>query len=321
MVHIFSLHLAVRYSFWISQAKRYNPFNEAIVNAILIESRDTTEEYVIEDGASVIWPPPTSHAFCLKFFPILTSNIMWHLICWYPIDRSALVPLWTWKAGLTLPISWKIASHHLVFPFSLSSCNASFTDLGILTLYLCVFCQYLFAVFDTMWSLFFRTYLIHHSEAGCSYTLFFTAYSTRCTGYASFTSLNWFHMDLPSFHWIHTSQPLVVSRILLFPLEMWMNASYDLICDPSVRQSIISSKSKNLCPSWSTCANRLLAMALTDMATLWPSSYSTLYIQESSMGFLDAVPIGRPSFSFSRLAALANLGPSPCLSRSSSMFK
>ena len=54
MVHIFSLHLIVRYAFWISQAKRSNPFNAAIVNAILIESQDKTEEYVIEDGASVI---------------------------------------------------------------------------------------------------------------------------------------------------------------------------------------------------------------------------------------------------------------------------
>ena len=180
-----------------------------------------------------MWPPPTSLDFRLKVSPILTSNIMWHLICWYTIGGSALVPLWTWKAGLALPISWKITSHHLIPPFYLPICIAYFTDLGILTPYLCVFCQYLLAVFDTMRSLFFRTYLIHHAKAGCSDILFCTVYSVSCTGYASFMSLTWFHVELPYFHWIHTYQPLVVSRLLLFPLEMWMNASSDLICDLS----------------------------------------------------------------------------------------
>ena len=181
MVHIFYLHLSVRYELWMSKSKRSNQFNAAILNAILIESQDTAEEYVIEDGASVILPPPTSLAFRLKFSPILTSNIMWHLICWYPIGRSALVPSWTCKAVLTLTISWKISSQHLVSPFSLSICNASFTDLGILTPYLCVFCQYMLAVFDIMRSLFFRTYLIHHAKDGCSDILFCTEYSASCT--------------------------------------------------------------------------------------------------------------------------------------------
>ena len=54
MVHIFYLHLEFRYAFWISQANISNLFNADIVNAILIEYRDKTEEYVFEDGVSVI---------------------------------------------------------------------------------------------------------------------------------------------------------------------------------------------------------------------------------------------------------------------------
>ena len=54
IVNIFSLHSSVRYALWISNARMSRPFNAAIVSAILTESRDTTEEYVIEVGAVVM---------------------------------------------------------------------------------------------------------------------------------------------------------------------------------------------------------------------------------------------------------------------------
>ena len=50
-------------------------------NMILTESRDTTEEYVSAMGVSVVCPPATNLALHLKFSPIFTSNIIWHLIC------------------------------------------------------------------------------------------------------------------------------------------------------------------------------------------------------------------------------------------------
>ena len=79
-VHIFSLHFAVRYAFCISHARMSKLFKAAMVSAIQTESRNTTDEYVIEAGATVICPPPTSRAFLRKFSPSLISNIMWHSI-------------------------------------------------------------------------------------------------------------------------------------------------------------------------------------------------------------------------------------------------
>ena len=46
-----------------------------MVRAILTESLDTTNEYVIVAGASVMWPPATKRAFCLKFSPNFMSMI------------------------------------------------------------------------------------------------------------------------------------------------------------------------------------------------------------------------------------------------------
>ena len=45
-VQIFSLHSAVKYAFCISHAITLNSFSAAIVSAIRMESRETTDEYV-----------------------------------------------------------------------------------------------------------------------------------------------------------------------------------------------------------------------------------------------------------------------------------
>ena len=76
LVQIFSLHNAVRYAFWISHARMSRSFNAAIVRAIRTESLETTYEYVMEAGAVVVCPPPTSLALRLKFSPSLTSKII-----------------------------------------------------------------------------------------------------------------------------------------------------------------------------------------------------------------------------------------------------
>ena len=68
-VQIFSLQSAVKYALCISQYIISSSSNAAIVKAILTDSLDTTDENVIEEGAIVVCPPPTSRDFILKFSP------------------------------------------------------------------------------------------------------------------------------------------------------------------------------------------------------------------------------------------------------------
>ena len=141
-VQIFSLQSAVRYAFYISQASISILFNAATVKAILTEYLDTTDENVIEKGTIFVCPTPTSCVFLLKLPPSLISNIIWHLICWYPGGRSSLLPSYASNAGCIFFISCSKASHHNVSPFCLSISMASLTICGMRSPYLCVFCQY-----------------------------------------------------------------------------------------------------------------------------------------------------------------------------------
>ena len=63
---------------------------------------------MIKEGAVVVCPTPTSHAFLMKLLPSLISNIILHLICLYPGGRSYLLPLYASNAGRTFlfPIVW-----------------------------------------------------------------------------------------------------------------------------------------------------------------------------------------------------------------------
>ena len=138
-VQIFSLQSVVRYASCISQASISSSFNAATVKAILTESLDTNKENVIEEGAVVVCPPTTSCSFLLKFSPSLISNIIWNLICWYSGGRSSLLPLYASNAGRTFLISCSMASHHNVYPFSLSISMAYLNVCGMHSLYFCVF--------------------------------------------------------------------------------------------------------------------------------------------------------------------------------------
>ena len=84
---------------WMSHASISNSFNAAISSAILAESLDTTDDYVIKECVFVLCPLPTSLSFLRKFSPSLMSNIMQHLISWYPIGRSSLRFSQTSNAG------------------------------------------------------------------------------------------------------------------------------------------------------------------------------------------------------------------------------
>ena len=293
----------------------------AIVKAILTESLDTTEEYVIAAGVSVLWPSATKRAFLLKFSPILTSKIMWHVIFWYPTGNSEGSFSQTSKAGRTFFISLQIASHQRVSPFSSSSIFASSTLFGILTPNLWVRTQYFAFNFDIILFFFWRTCFVHHANAGSPAIRRCVAYSASCTGYEFLTSFMAIQLVLPSFHSIRISHPTVVSRLRLVPLRAVRKASCSFTSFPSVRWSIISWNKTCLLPSSSTWANILSAIALAARDALWPSLYSTSYILVSRIGFLCATPIGNPFPSLKRFVTRANSGPSLSLGTASSMLR
>ena len=139
--------------------------------------------------------------------------------------------------------------------------------------YLCVFCQYLLAVLDMILSLFLSTLFIHHANAGSSEIWLSTAYSASFTGKDSLTSLTWFQVELPSFQCMKTSQPLVVSFLLFFPLDTWIKDSTSLIYVPLVRESTMALNIEKRCLSWSTWENKLLAIVLAVITVFNPSSY------------------------------------------------
>ena len=167
-------------------------------------------------------PPPTSRAFLLKFSPILISNTIWYLICWYPGGRYSLLPSYDLNAGRTFFISYIMAFHHNVSPFYLSISMFSLTVCGMRSPYLCVFCQKFLSVLDMILSIFLITFFIHHANSGSFMIWLSTAYSTSCTRKDSLTSLTWFQVELPYFHCMQTYHHLVVSILLLFTLEIWI---------------------------------------------------------------------------------------------------
>ena len=129
------------------------------------------------------------------------------------------------------------------------------------------------AVLDMILSIFLSTFCIHHANAGSSVIWLSTVYSASCTGKDSLTSLTCFQVEPPSFHCMRTSHPLVVSLLLLLPLDIWIKESPSLICVPLVQKSIMTLNNKKLCPCWSTWENKLLDIALDDIAILYPPAY------------------------------------------------
>ena len=119
---------------------------------------------------SVVCPLATNLALCLKFSPILTSNIIWHLICRYPGGICSTSFSKTLKAGLPFLISLHIASHNKVSPFSWSRRLASSTDLGIQIPNLWVLSQYFHFTFDMIRFLFFNRILSKVQKSFCSCT-------------------------------------------------------------------------------------------------------------------------------------------------------
>ena len=192
----------------------------------------------MDAGAVVVCPLPTRLALRLKLSPSLISDIIWHLICWYPIVMSSLRLSNTSKAGRTFFIYFMIDSHHKVSPFSFSIRMSSLTVLGMRIPYLWVLSQYL-CVFDMMWSRFRNKILTHHVKDGSSGILFYTAYSVSWSAYESVISFSLFHVVFPSFHLRFTSQPFIVVTWRCVPLGVVTNASCCSTCVLSVLPSMI----------------------------------------------------------------------------------
>ena len=155
-----------------------------------------------------------------------------------------MLPSYDSNAGHTFFISCSMVSHSNVSLFSLSIAMASLTVCGMRSTYLCDFCQYLLAVLDTILSLLLSTFFIQHANAGSSAIWLSTAYSSGCTGKYYLTSLTWFQVEIPSFRCMETSHTLMVSLLLLFPLDTWITESPTLICVPSVRESMMALNNK-----------------------------------------------------------------------------
>ena len=149
---------------------------------------------MLDAGATVWCPTPTSQDFLRKFSTNLITNIIWQVICWNLICRYSLLPSNNLKAGRTFFISCKMASHHRVYPFSLSIWTAYFIVFRMRITHLCVFFQYLLSVLDIICSLFFYTFLVHQANAVSSEILLWTTYSASWIWYDSFMSLIWFYL-------------------------------------------------------------------------------------------------------------------------------
>ena len=67
----------------MSHANNSKSFKDASINAILTLSLETTLDYSIGYGGTVVWPSSTNIAFLAKFPSILMSNNMCTFTCSY----------------------------------------------------------------------------------------------------------------------------------------------------------------------------------------------------------------------------------------------
>ena len=126
----------------------------------------------------------------------------------------------TANTGLKFFISWRISSHQRVLPLFLSILTAYFILFGTLSPYLWVFTQYS-CVLESIWYILFSTFLVHHENAGSNKNLFWTAYSTICTGCKSLIYLLLFHVVPPSFHWMQIYNPLIIFFFVWYQYWLW----------------------------------------------------------------------------------------------------
>ena len=112
-----SLFGAVKNAFCTSAPRTSRSFKAATNNNIRTESLATTELYVADAGAPVLWPSAPYHALRRKFSPSLTSKTRCPVIWVYPTSELGS-PSKSSNATLTFFISNLMASIHKVLPAS-----------------------------------------------------------------------------------------------------------------------------------------------------------------------------------------------------------
>ena len=193
-------------------------FSAAKVRAILTDFLENTLSKVKLLGASTIWPPSTRYAF-LEKSSILIENTMWHLMYWGPIgslsSSSRIL-----NATFTALVSFCIAFHQRLFPFSLSKVKAFSTLLGTLIPNLCVILWYLLLTAAMILCIIFKTWVVHQENTGSSLIPIASAYSATSTRYDSFMSFSLSHEDDLSFHSMHSCHPLAVLCLNVLPFNV-----------------------------------------------------------------------------------------------------
>ena len=105
---------------------------------------------------------------------VFTTEVIYHIDIKYDVTAHLLTPrqkflhftLINLERKIIILIYCTIASYNIVLPFTLSSDILSFTDLGILNIYLWVQSQYFNFNFETILFLFFITCGTHHYNGG-----------------------------------------------------------------------------------------------------------------------------------------------------------
>ena len=162
--------------------------------------------------------------------PSLVPKVLTYFDIEYHVALDLLIPRWNVLNVLFPNLEGRSYIPHFVAycfpPFSWSRCLASSTDLRIQIPNLWVLSQYFDLTFDMIRFLFFNVYGTHQAKAGSMAIFAAAAYSAVCTGYASLRSFSDTQFVLPSFHCARSSHQMVVSRLLLLPSPVVMNASW-----------------------------------------------------------------------------------------------
>ena len=160
----------------------YRSLSTATFSEIWTDPLDTTYEKVISSRVWVLCPSSTNRYFLLKFSPIFTSNITWHIIFWYPDGNYEVTPSGVSNYRWTLFISLHMEYYQSVLPSSSSTAVASATYLGIFTTDFWVHTQYLYLTLPMILLFFLTKCWIHHENYGSPEMYLCTKYLARYTG-------------------------------------------------------------------------------------------------------------------------------------------
>mmetsp|Transcript_25480 Transcript_25480/g.60650 ORF Transcript_25480/g.60650 Transcript_25480/m.60650 type:complete len:323 (-) Transcript_25480:1969-2937(-) len=242
-------------------------FNDAIVNIVRTLSRDTTLEYVSEAGVSVVCPPATNRD--LHVPSILTSNIMWHLISWYPISGATLFL----ACSGVIPSIGSNTSMLSILHISFSMDDFHFR-------------QYFGTAFLTILWRSHSHFGAHHLKTGSSSRSLLYAYSASSTGLLYLRSAMGTQIVASLFSSTSSCKPLVVMAGRSSPSGPVTVAfsSPILIAVSSNLWLIISRMTVNSFPSASHCCQRFSAIAFALNVCSVPSGIRTSYSVSSIAG-------------------------------------